>query len=224
MQMKAVLFALAFAVGSGFAPATAATKSKAAPVPKRLDRATEFLKGVKVTKLDVEKTVVSELLGKTTTSKGLITLGSGKFRWETTEPEKSLIVFDGKTLWTLQTPSPELGGPAQVTKSTLNGKARDQILVKILGGGKMSSKFEIRRSESGDDGFVVQLAPLKPDPTVRDFSVVLGGKPERLREIRYGDEVGNQTKIRILDSSTVKKPAKDLFKFQAPKGAEVTEL
>ena len=218
MFMKTLVLVTALSLSA------AAAKTKSVPTPKRLDQATGFLKATKVTKLDVEKTVVSDLLGKTTSSKGEIVLGKGKFRWETTSPEKSLVVFDGKTLWTLQQPIAELGGPAQVTKSQVSGKARDQILVKMLSGGKLSQKFRVQDAIQDQSETILRLSPVKPDPNVKDFSVVLGGKPEKLHEIRYGDEVGNQTTIRILGTETVKKPAKDLFKFEVPKGAEVNEL
>lgn len=206
--------------------ATAAPAAKPISLTKRLDHATVFLRSPKIMKLQVEKTVVSELLGKTTSSTGEIIFGQGKFRWETMKPEKSLVVFDGKTFWTLQEPPKELGGPAQVTRSRIDGKARDQILIKLLSGGKLSSKFKVDDAVpvAGKKDVVIHLSPLKPDPNVKAFSVLLTGQPERLEEIRYTDEVGNQTTIRILDSTTVKKPAADLFKFEAPKGAEVSDL
>lgn len=206
----------------GFGSVSSAANSSA--VIKRLDKASAFLATKKVMRLDVEKTTVSEILNKTTESKGEIFLGGGKFRWETTTPEKGLIVFDGKTLWTSQEAPAELGGPAQVTKSTLNGKAKDQILLKILSGGKISTNFRLLESEKNEEGTVLKMEPKKADASVKNFSLLMGGKPERLREIRYTDDIGNLTKIRILKNEDVKKPAADLFKFEAPKGAEVNEL
>lgn len=202
-----------------FSAVSSAAKTTA--TDKRIDKATTFLSPKKTARLDVEKTVVSELLNKTTTAKGEIFLGGGKFRWETTSPEKSLIVFDGQTVWTQQT---EEGSNPQVTKTKLNGKSKDQILVKILSGGKISSKFRLTGMEKADETTVMKMEPVKADPTVKNFSLVLGGKPERLQEIRYTDDIGNLTKIRILKTDTVKKPAADLFKYQVPKDAEVNEL
>lgn len=202
----------------------AAGLAKAPGALQRVDKAMAFLAGSKVTRLQVEKTVTSELMGKTSVSDGEITVGSGKFRWETTSPEKSQMVYDGKIFWTLQVPPVDLGGPIQVTKTSVSGRVKDQILVKVLSSGKISSRFRLLGTETADQQTVVRLEPLKEDPTVRDFSLVIGGKPEKIREIRYKDEIGNLTVIRILNSETIKKPAAGLFKFEVPKGAQVNEL
>lgn len=219
---KVLRFSLAGLFLIAFGPASFAAKNS--DMSKRLDKASAFLNGKKVSRLDVEKTVVSDLLNKTMISKGEIFLGDGKFRWETTEPEKSLIVFDGKTVWTMQTAPAGLEGPAQVTKASLTAKSKDQILVKLLSGGKISSKFRLLGSEKNDEGTVLKMEPVKPDVTVKNFFLILGGKPERLQEIRYTDDVGNLTKIRILKNEAVKKPSASLFEFQVPKDAEVNEL
>jgi len=59
---------------------------------------------------------------------------------------------------------------------------------------------------------------------VKNFAAIIGGKPEKLKEIRYTDDVGNLTKIKILKSAVVKAPGEDLFQYKAPKGAQVNEL
>lgn len=219
-RLQAFVLSASLVIGG----AVFAAPKKKNDAAKRLDQAGAFLSGAKVTKIKVEKTVVSELLAKTTSSSGEIFVGGGKFRWETEAPDKSTVVFDGKTLWTAQPPPPEFGGATQVTKSSLKGKGKDQVLVKILSGGKLSSKFKVLNSIAGRDDTVLNLAPSSPDPSVKDFSVVLAGKPERIREIRYVDDVGNLTKIRVLKTSAVKKPEAKLFSFEVPKNAEVNEL
>ena len=72
----------------------------------------------------VEKSLSSEFLDKPQVSQGKISLTSGKLRWETTSPEKSLILFDGKILWTQQSPNSDFPGPDQVTKTRSTKKCK----------------------------------------------------------------------------------------------------
>ncbi|MBX2988173.1 MAG: outer membrane lipoprotein carrier protein LolA [Bdellovibrionaceae bacterium] len=191
---------------------------------KKIDQATAFLRGSNGRKIIVEKTVVYDLLDKTQTFKGVITLSNNKFRWETSEPEKSLIVFDGKTLLTLQYPPAELGGPVQVTRSRLNGKAKDQVLLGLLAGReKFSGRFKINSTKKDGKLKTYELEPLKADPSVRRFSIAIED-PAKLKEISYVDEVNNKTAIRIIKHEAVKNPAAKLFEVKLPKDAEVTDL
>lgn len=199
--------------------ATPATKTQ-----KFLDQSTAIFRGGNsVTQLEVEKTTVFELLDKTTKSKGDIFLGKGKFRWNVLSPEKSQIVYDGKILWTAQE---DLGGgKTQVTKSRVDGKAKDQILVKLLAGdGKFSSKFKIEQVETKGELKVFHLKALKEDPAIKTFSLSVDKSGKKLRAISYVDEVGNRTEIEILNHKTIKKPDAKLFKFEIPKNSEVNEL
>lgn len=192
---------------------------------KLLDQSTAFLRDSGTKHLTVEKTVVYDLLDKTQKSAGDIYVGQGKFRWETTSPEKSRIVFDGKTLWTLQEPPPSLGGAAQITKSQLSGKAKDQVLVKLLAGrDKFSSKFTTLKSEEKDGLKVYALEPVKKDPTIKAFSLAIDPSDKTLHRISYTDEVGNKTAIEIQKIEKVKKADPGLFHMEIPKGAEVNEL
>lgn len=191
---------------------------------KFLDQSTAlFRSGKSVTQLEVEKTTVFELLDKTTKSKGEIFLGKGKFRWNILTPEKSQIVFDGKMLWTSQEDSN--GGKTQVTKSRVDGKAKDQILIKLLAGdGKLSTKFKIEKLEAKGDLKVFHLKALKEDPAIKAFVLTVDKSTKNLRTISYSDEVGNRTEIEILNRKILKKPDAKLFQFQLPKNAEVNEL
>jgi outer membrane lipoprotein-sorting protein len=191
---------------------------------KKLDVATAFLRGQDMYQMPVEKVVVYELLDKTTTSTGEIYVAGGKFRWDTHTPEKSMVLYDGKILWAVQYPDKDLGGPTQVTKSRIDAKAKDQLLVKILTDkARFSTKFKITDKKTADGMTVYSLEPLKEDPTIRKFSAGLNAKSGKLIELSYTDEVGNLTTIKILEK--YKKPADvKMFKPNLPSDAQVNEL
>ena len=78
--------------------------------------------------MNVEKTVTSEMLAKETTYSGKIKLSNGKFRWENESPEKTLLLFDGKNLFSVQYPSKEFNTGTQVAKSKIDEKGKKQSI------------------------------------------------------------------------------------------------
>lgn len=175
--------------------------------------------------IPVEKKTVSTLLEKTEISEGRIHLKKDRFRWETEKPVGSLILFDGKTLWTLQETPTELGGGTQVTKASLNNAVKDQLLFRLLSGRvKIAAEFEVLKLEKTKTDLVFDLKPKKADPTVREFRLTVEAKGSRLKQIEFKDELGNVSTLSFGASERVKKPAKDLFLMSVPKGAEVIEL
>lgn len=179
----------------------------------------------KVMRLSVEKKTESILLEKTETSAGEIHLKKDRFRWETSEPVKSLILFDGKNLWTMQENPEALGGGKQVTKSVMTKTSKDQILFRLIAGQvRIVEDFLVTRLKTNEGEAVFELKPKKEDPSVKDFILTIEtGKP-RLKSVEFKDEIGNVTTLIFGRPENVKKPAKDLFQFRVPKGIEVITL
>lgn len=178
-----------------------------------------------VVSLPVEKKTISTLLEKTEISEGRIHLKKDRFRWETEKPVGSLILFDGKTLWTMQETPANLGGGTQITKASLNKAVKDQLLFRLLSGRvKIAEEFEVLKLEKTKTDLIFDLKPKKDDPTVRDFRLTVEAKGSRLKQIEFKDELGNVSTLSFGVSERVKKPAKDLFLMSVPKGAEVIEL
>lgn len=204
--------------------ASTAPVSLSAADRKLLDASTSFLRGSSISKVGIVKEVSSEIMERTTTSSGIIYVGGGKFRWETELPEKNLVLFDGSWLWTVQYPSPDFGGDIQATKSRLQGKAQNQILVQLVTEKGFSARFDqLERSEQ-DGKIVWQLQPKKDDPTVKKFSLKVDKTSKRLSELQYTDEIGNKTTLKFDSFEKIKKPDLKLFKMSLPKGTQVTEL
>lgn len=189
---------------------------------KNLDQATAFARSAKVVRLDVEKSVVSELLGKETKSEGVVNVRKNRFRWEVDGAEKSTLVYDGAVLWIATYPPKGFDEAVQVTKTKINRKSDDQVLFRLLTGDLVPSKsFTLvsRKTENGITSFV--LKGKSEDSGVKDLTVRLRG--ETLSGLSYRDDVENLTDLNIKKIENVKAPAKNLFKFEIPKGAEVNE-
>lgn len=213
--------AAVFTLWFSFAQNALAAKSKGLADQKRIDKIASLFTGKKTIKLEVEKTVISELLQKTTTSEGEIYLGQGRLRWEVTSPEKSLIVFDGSTLWTEQ-PAFDAESKPIVTKSKINKNQKDQDLLKLLTGEKWSKYLDVKDRKKEDAVETVMFAPKSKSSDLKEFSFVV--TKNKLSDIRYTDEVGNQTTLKIKKIEALKKPDAQLFKYKAPANAQVNEL
>lgn len=189
-----------------------------------LQKMTKKYQAAKTVEMNVEKTVKSDLLGKESKHQGKIFLAAGKFRWENTTPEKSLLVYDGKTIWSEQTPPPEFGGPVQVARGKVDKKTKSHILLSVLVDSDIKKNFKVLDEKKDADDLIVQVAPLQDDLTVKEMSLILDVKTNTLKKVSYKDDIGNETTLSFSDVNFLKTEKKSLFKYQPPKDAQVTDL
>ncbi|KHD88001.1 MAG: lipoprotein carrier protein LolA [Bdellovibrio sp. ArHS] len=189
-----------------------------------LQKVSKKYRNAKLVEMSVEKSVKSDLLGKETKHEGKIFVANGKFRWENTKPEQTLLVFDGSTIWSEQTPPKEFGGPVQVAKGKVDKKTRSHILISSLLGADLEKNFKIQKEEKVGDLVRLDVTPLYDDLTVKSMQVLINPKDSTLDEISYKDDIGNLTTLKFSNIEFKKKEKKSLFKYQPPKGAQVTDL
>lgn len=202
---------------------------QAKPAPKEdlalLKQATEKYRKAKLVQMNVEKSVKSELTGKETVYKGTIYLSTGLFRMVNTEPEKSLLVYDGTTVWNEQPPSPDFPGPVQVTKTKLSAKNKSQtIFATLLTKDPITKNFKVLKSKKEDSQTIYEAEPLVPDIAVKSLTVKINNKSKEVSEIAYKDDIGNVTAMKFSDPQFKKSIDKKLFQYKPPKGAQVMNL
>lgn len=178
----------------------------------------------KLVEMNVEKIVKSELLGKETKYLGKIFLAKDKFRWENTTPEKSLLVFDGSMIWSEQSPPAELGGPVQVAKGKVDKKTSSHILISSVLGGDLSKNFKVVKETKDGDLLKLELDPIRKDLNINSLQVTINTNDKVLKSLSYADDIGNLTTMNFSNVQFLKKEKKNLFKYQPPKGAQVTDL
>ena len=181
-------------------------------------------RSAKLVEMAVEKTVKSELLGKETKHVGKIFLANGKFRWENTTPEETLLVFDGTTIWSVQTPPKEFGGPVQVAKGKVDKKTKSQLLISTLLGEDLEKNFKVLKEEKVGSDSKIEIAPKGDGLTVKTLTLLIDTKKSELKELSYKDDIGNLTTLVFSNLKFKSKGDKSLFKFKPPKGAQVTDL
>lgn len=216
--MKIQLFFIAALLGISAQGKSAA--KKAAPDLKVLFHQ---IRSAPFVTLNVEKKTKSELLGTETVSPGVIYISDDKFRWDTEGKEKSRIIYDGKTIWTIQDPPKGFKVPPQVTKMKLDKKNENQILLKSLFHDKFDSQFKITKATQDKTTWVYKLVPVKKDAMVNDLEIKVSSKKE-ISEIAYTDEVQNKISVLVNKVSLSKKPDLKLFQYKPPAGAQVTEI
>lgn len=175
--------------------------------------------------LEVRKTVKNVLLDKESVFKGMIRFVKGKFYWETTDPEKSLVIYDGKTLWTVQYPPAEFKEmPLQVAKMNIKSKKNSPIiLAEIFGIRPLQTVFQVKQKSK--DGAIVlyELKEKKTEFGLKNLILKVDVKAQRVAAIEYLDEVENETKIEFRSTQFNVKVKQNLFKYKPPKNAQITE-
>jgi len=189
-----------------------------------LQKVSQSYRSAKLVEMDVEKTVKLELQGRETKYQGKIYLANGKFRWENTTPEETLLVFDGTTIWSVQTPPKEFGGAPQIARGKINKKTKSQILISSLLGGDLNEKFKVVKESKDKESTTLEVAPKGNDLQVKSLNLVVDNKKSQLKELSYKDDLGNQTTMKFSKIQFMKKADNSKFKYQPPKGAPVTEL
>jgi outer membrane lipoprotein carrier protein len=181
-------------------------------------------KTAKLVEIKVEKTVKSELLGKVVSYEGVIYLAKGMFRWENSTPEKSLLLFDGRTIWSEQHPPKEFGGAIQVAKGLVDKRTKSHILISSLMGEGLDQNFRVVDQKADGPWVNMKVVPIKDGLTLKEINLVIDPAEKTMREISYKDDIGNLTSMKFKDIKFLKKNRLELFKYSPPKGSQVTDL
>lgn len=141
----------------------------------------------------------------------------GRMRWRYADPEPSLVVSDGETLWIHDIE----GGTAtrlEVTAGYLSGAA----LQFLLGDGKILESFEVDATRCTPERVELTLLP-KEDATYERLGLVADPKTGDIVATSVVDLFGNETVIRFLDVVVNQAPPAETFSFTPPEGVEMID-
>ena len=141
----------------------------------------------------------------------------GRMRWTYAEPEPSVVVSDGETLWIHDV----AGGTAtrlEVTAGYLSGAA----LQFLLGDGKILESFEVEALACGDAEVTLDLVP-KAESSYERLGLVADRASGDIVETSVVDLFGNRTVIRFSEVQVNQAPEAATFAFEAPEGVEVID-
>ncbi|MCJ8275685.1 MAG: outer membrane lipoprotein carrier protein LolA [Bdellovibrionales bacterium] len=173
--------------------------------------------------IKLKKVIKLGMLGSTKESTGEAWLEKGKMRLEIQKPEASKIIAGPKYLW-IETPAPEdfKDSKTQVLRASLKSdRAKSQGLIQLLTGGGVLKYFKVSGIQSDKDSITYYLQPDKQSLEFKRAQIVVETNKKLIKELRYWDQMDNETTYSFLETSFDQKLPKKLFNYVPPKDAEV---
>jgi outer membrane lipoprotein carrier protein len=153
------------------------------------------------------------------TSKGKVVFAKpGKMRWSYEEPEPSLVVSDGKTLWIYDLVFRE-AQKLPATEGYLSGAA----IQFLLGEGEIGRDFEISALRCDETIAELRLRARKPS-SYEKLHVLVNPKTGDLLKTTVYFVLGNVTEIAFSNIELNVDPAESLFRLDPPADVRVIEL
>lgn len=184
------------------------------------------MKAYEEVSMKVEKRSIQSLLGRETKNSGEMAITrDGKFWWKVTEPQKTLLVFDGEFAWNEERLPEDFGGGVKVAKSKhFKQSPAYKILNVLMGNGDLSNYFSPLKATEKEGIVSIELTPLKSNWNISILNIVIEKNKSKLQRISYVDDLENETVLSFSGHKQLEAAEKKKFIYQPPTGAEVTEL
>lgn len=131
-----------------------------------------------------------------------------KFRWQTREPDESLIISDGNSVW-LYNP-----GLDSVTAMSLDSTIEQSPLWLIAN--QQSSAWENFKVTGGKEHFVI--TPKDPQSLTHKIEIFFGDG--EISKLMIEDRQGQYSHFHLSEFQPLQNKAADLFKFEVPEGVD----
>lgn len=196
----------------------------------RIEAVDRRYQGARSVSMDLVKTLKLSALGRERKARGRVLVSKGRMRMEIDSPDKSLLVLDKKSAWLVNYPPEEFKGAAiQVVKANVSSKrARSQAIVGLLAQGGFLKHFSVvgvmATPATGASGFIYFL---QPDAQLVEFTRAqarLTPDGKNLLELRYWDEIGNETALTFSNVRLNAPAPESAFQYVPPQDADVTTI
>jgi len=155
-----------------------------------------------------------------TTATGTVIFAKpGRMRWSYEQPEPSLVVSDGETLWLYDPEHREAQRLAVGSGEYLSGAA----IQFLLGEGDVRREFRVTAEscEAGDAR--LELVPLRA-ASYEKLRIRTDPRTGEIVATAVVDLLGNVTDVAFADIRANVNPPPDVFRFEPPAGVRVIEL
>jgi len=173
--------------------------------------------------LGFNKTIVSEMMGSRSESEGEIWLNKGKMRLEIHKPEASKIIAGKSYLWIESAPPKGFEeAKTQVMRASLNSKqAKSQGLLQLLTQGGVLKYFRVSGIQREKNKVTFFLQPDKQSVEFKRAQIQVVPSSKEISQLRYWDQMDNETVYVFNKSEFNKKLEKKLFDYKPPKDSEL---
>lgn len=169
-------------------------------------------------KIDYRKTQTSQALKKEKKSKGHLFLTGKNFRLEEVEPDRTTLIFDGKSLWTLQYPPEAFGETPDISRLRIKKNHQEQLLLLSLLKGQFDQVFRVKSKT--DKEYFLELK--RPVVHVQDLRVRV--QDSGVESVRWIDDLGNETLFLFEKFEALAQRDRKRYQFTPPKGVPITEI
>jgi outer membrane lipoprotein carrier protein len=142
----------------------------------------------------------------------------GRMRWSYEEPEPSLVVSDGATLW-IYDPGAREVQVLPVDRAFLSGAA----IQFLLGEGRILESFRVSAETCAGESVELALVP-RAESTYERLVLQVRTDSGAVQGTEVFDLFGNRTRVRFEQVETNREPPEGLFRFEAPEGVRVLSL
>ncbi|MDL2122116.1 MAG: outer membrane lipoprotein carrier protein LolA [Deltaproteobacteria bacterium] len=144
----------------------------------------------------------------------------GKMRWEYEEPDRQIIVTDGKDLWVYR-PDDNQVMMGEFPSFFGDGKGASFLSdIRLI-----RQKFNITlENTDGNDYYILKLLPVKKTNDLSYINLSISKKTFYLEEIVTYNLYGDETRIKLIDIKLLENPDDSIFIFNIPYGTEVLKL
>jgi len=215
------LFMVSTVVVPSFAKTNQTKKAPTKSAGQEISTVLNSYRAAKAMQAKVKKTVTQEALGTEVKSEGQFYFSKGKLRMEISEPERSVLVYDGKNVW-FETPLDETR--AHVTRMRVNElKRSDSLLTALFERKDILDTFKLLNTKANSGAKTYSFAPKnKKKSEVQSLEITI--KQKDIERISYRDQVENRVTLEFVDLNKKGKVSQDKFAYKPPKNAEVNEL
>lgn len=195
----------------------------------RFENLIQHYKKQRTLSVQFEKETDLSFLGKKVKSYGELFLSSGKVRLEVKRPQKSLLLYDGETIWWEETLPKALGGTIRVTRSKANlHQGKFNIFLTLFTNSNRDQSLDLSKTfqvlnythKKNKEFFDVALKDL--DLHISKISLVVHGKRNRIDQISYSDELENKVTYSFKRTFFNRK-LKNKWRYKVPKKAEIID-
>ncbi len=221
--LVALLAAASAAADGGPAPEAADAPELQACVEAVLRRVQERYEGLRSLRARFEQRSVSVALGArpgdATLSRGSVAFAKpGRMRWSYEEPEPSLVLSDGETLW-IYDPEAREAQRLTVTEGFLSGAA----IQFLMGEGDLAESFDVAAQACDAESIDLELLPREP-ATYERLRMRVDPATAHVVGTTVIDLLGNRTEVRFSELELDFAPEPGDFHFDPPEGVRVIDL
>lgn len=204
---RVAILMMVFLVASG-------THAHGEEITRRIQQQYDSLKGFQA---EFTQDLTNAASGEVETRRGKIAfMQPSLIRWETTAPEKELLIVGEKAVWNF------FSEDGIAIKYPLSQILNSKTMVKFLSGkARLEDDFMVE-NQGMDEGLVkIRLTPKEPEPTLVLAYLWVDSRSYLIRSVLLVDFYGNGNQVNLRKLELNPELSRSYFEFTPPPGVEV---